>query len=58
MAKQQLWPKFRPEKRKTENRDTKISGTVWQNPYHSDKHGYTQKSVQVLGMDTDVIRLI
>ena len=58
MAKQQLWPKFRPEKHKTENRHTKITGNAWQNPYHSDKHNVKQKSVPVLGIHTAVFRLI
>ena len=58
MTKQQVWPKFRPEKHETANRHTKITGNAWQNLYHSDKHNRKRKSVRVLGIHTDVFRLI
>ena len=40
------------------NRPTKIIGNAWQNPYHNDKHSCKQISVPVLGIHTDVFRLI
>ena len=58
MTKQQLWLTFRPEKRKAENRNAKITGNAWQNPYHSDKHSCKQKSIPVLGIHTNVFCLI